>query len=112
MLRDGLGLTSYLQIQVMQGDTPFGLRHYWKSHFVESLPDELIDQTVEERGDVVLFEPMHGAATRVPAGATAFGRRETLLQREVQWRPGRTQRPMTNTSLGHGEPLHYSSGIP
>ena len=26
--------------------------------------------------DVVLFEPMHGAATRVPAGAAAFGRRE------------------------------------
>ena len=73
VLRDGLGLTSYLQIQVMQGDTPFGLRHYWKSHFVESLPDELIDQIV---GDVVLFEPMHGAATRVPGGATAFGRRE------------------------------------
>ena len=73
----------------MQGDTPFGLRHYWKSHFVESLPDELIDQTVEQYfahpadgGDVVLFEPMHGAATRVPAGATAFGRREPCFQRE------------------------------
>ena len=31
VLSDGLGLTSYLQLQVMQGDTPFGLRHYWKS---------------------------------------------------------------------------------
>jgi FAD/FMN-containing dehydrogenase len=28
---DGLGLNSYLQIQVMQGDTPFGIRHYWKN---------------------------------------------------------------------------------
>ena len=27
VLSDGLGLTSYLQIQVMQGDLPFGLRH-------------------------------------------------------------------------------------
>jgi FAD binding domain len=84
VLRDGLGLTSYLQIQAMQGDTPFGLRHYWKSHFVESLPDELIDQIVEQYfahpadgWDVVLFEPMHGAATRVSASATAFGRRRT-----------------------------------
>ena len=47
MLHDGLGLTSYLQIQVMQGDMPFGLRHYWKGHFVDSLPDDLIDEIVD-----------------------------------------------------------------
>ena len=83
VLRDGLGLTSYLQIQVMQGDTPFGLRHYWKSHFVRALPDDLIDEIVEhylahpEDGeDVVLIEQMHGAALRVSADATAFSRRD------------------------------------
>ena len=71
MLSDGLGLTSYLQIQVMQGDTPFGLRHYWKSHFVDALPDDLIDRIVDhylahpqDGWDVVLFEQMHGAAVR------------------------------------------------
>ena len=47
VLSDGLGLTSYLQIQVMQGDLPFGLRHYWKGHFVDSLPDDLIDEIVD-----------------------------------------------------------------
>ena len=46
-LSDGLGLRSYLQIQVMQGDLPFGLRHYWKSHFVDSLTDDLIDEIVD-----------------------------------------------------------------
>jgi FAD/FMN-containing dehydrogenase len=83
VLRDRLGLTSYLQIQVMQGDTPFGLRHYWKSHFVRALTDELIDEIVEcylarpADGDgEVLIEHMHGAALRVPAAATAFSRRE------------------------------------
>jgi hypothetical protein len=83
VLSDGLGLTSYLQIQVMQGDIPFGLRHYWKSHFVDSLPDELIDEVVDhylahppDGWDVVLFEQMHGAAARVPLDATAFSRRD------------------------------------
>jgi FAD/FMN-containing dehydrogenase len=83
VLSDGLGLTSYLQIQVMQGDIPFGLRHYWKSHFVDALPDAVIDQIVDhylahppDGWDVVLIEQMHGAAARVPPDATAFSRRE------------------------------------
>ena len=83
VLSDGLGLTSYLQIQVMQGDLPFGLRHYWKGHFVDSLPDDLIDEIVDhylahpQAGwDAVLIEQMHGAALRVPPHATAFSRRE------------------------------------
>ncbi len=83
VLHDGLGLTSYLQIQVMQGDTPFGLRHYWKGHFVDALGDELIDQIVEHHDarpegghDELLIEPMHGAALRVAPEATAFSRRQ------------------------------------
>ena len=83
VLSDGLGLTSYLQIQVMQGDLPFGLRHYWKGQFVDSLPDDLIDEIVDhylaypQHGwDDVLIEQMHGAALRVPPDATAFSRRE------------------------------------
>jgi FAD/FMN-containing dehydrogenase len=83
VLNDGLGLTSYLQIQVMQGDLPFGLRHYWKGHFVDSLPDDLIDEIIDhflghpqDGWDGVLIEQMHGAALRVPADATAFGHRE------------------------------------
>ena len=83
VLSDGLGLTSYLQIQVMQGDLPFGLRHYWKGHFVDSLPDDLIDEIVDhylgypqDGWDMVMIEQMHGAALRVPLDATAFSRRE------------------------------------
>ena len=94
VLSDGLGLTSYLQIQVMQGDLPFGLRHYWKSHFVDSLPDDLIDEIVDhylahppDGGDAVLIEQMHGAALRVPPDATAFSRREKCfnVSAMAQW---------------------------
>jgi FAD/FMN-containing dehydrogenase len=83
VLGDGLGLTSYLQIQVMVGDEPFGVRAYWKGHFVRELTDVLIDELVglyrahpQGSADVVLIEPMHGAALRVPADAAAFSRRE------------------------------------
>jgi FAD/FMN-containing dehydrogenase len=80
---DGLGLNSYLQIQVMQGDTPFGIRHYWKSHFVESLADDLIDEVVEHyvgraavSASSILIEPVHGQARRVPLEEAAWNRRD------------------------------------
>jgi len=80
---DGLGLNSYLQIQVMQGDTPFGIRHYWKSHFVEALSDALIDEVVElfvgrapASESNILIEPLHGQARRVPIEETAWSRRD------------------------------------
>jgi hypothetical protein len=80
---DGLGLNSYLQIQVMQGDTPFGIRHYWKSHFVEALSDDLIDEVVEHyvgraaaSASSILIEPVHGQARRVPLEETAWNRRD------------------------------------
>ena len=80
---DGLGLNSYLQIQVMQGDTPFGIRHYWKSHFVDALSDELIEEIVEHYiGRVpgcessILIQPLHGQARRVLLEDTAWNRRE------------------------------------
>lgn len=86
VLSDDLGLTSYLQIQVMQGDEPFGLRHYWKSHFVDLLPDAFIDELVEvdlahpaDGYGILLIEQMHGAAARVPPDATAFPRRGTCF---------------------------------
>ena len=85
VLRDQLGLTSYLQIQAMLSEVPpvFGSRNYWKSHFVRALPDDLIDEIVEhclahpqDGEDEILIEPMHGAASRLPADATAFSRRD------------------------------------
>jgi FAD/FMN-containing dehydrogenase len=79
---DGLGLNSYLQIQVMQGDTPFGIRHYWKSHFVDALSDGLIDDIVDHyaaraagHDSSILIEPLHGQARRVPVEDAPWNRR-------------------------------------
>jgi len=76
---------SYLQLQGVFGEIPFGLRHYWKGHFVNALPDDLVDFTVEHFGartsplGGILIEPLHGYATRVPDDATAFANRRAAF---------------------------------
>ena len=129
VLHNRLGLTSYLQIQVMQGDTPFGLRHYWKSHFVRALPDELIDEIVDDYlahphdgDDEILIEQMHGVALRVPSDATAFSRRDAwfnvsaLAIWEDSTRDGehiawarRTAAAVSSHSKGAGGYLNYGA---
>jgi FAD/FMN-containing dehydrogenase len=73
----------YLELQSML-DLPFGLRHYWKGHFVRELPDELLDQLwraidpAMKRGSI-LIEAIHGEAARVPRDATAVGFRDAAF---------------------------------
>jgi hypothetical protein len=78
---DNVGFLRYHQVQGLFGYSPFGLRHYWTSRFVETLPDDLIDFLVSVVGEPVpgsdggldvLFETVHGAASRVPDASTAF----------------------------------------
>ena len=76
---DNVGPAYYSQIQGIYPDMPFGLRNYWTGRFLEELPDELIDDLVEHHArapegaeDTILFEPLHGAASRVDTAATAF----------------------------------------
>ena len=71
----------YPELQEIFGRLPFGMRNYWSGRFVRELPDELIDATVEHLAGTdlngsLLFEPIHGAAARVGAEATAFAGRE------------------------------------
>lgn len=82
VLDDRLGLIPYLDLQRITGETPPGLRHYWKGHFVRELSDELIDLTVAHYARrsptprrSILIEPMHGVAARVPVESTAFNQR-------------------------------------
>jgi FAD/FMN-containing dehydrogenase len=81
-VQDGAETMPYLTLQRATGELPFGLRHYWKGHFVRDLSDDVIDLAVEHvrRPDAarssILFEPLHGAASRVPDDATAFGQRK------------------------------------
>ena len=74
---------SYGEVQAMNGLLPFGLRHYWKGHFIgppdESFVDVVMevarDQPAGSRADL-LIEAMHGSARREPAGGSAFGQRD------------------------------------
>jgi FAD/FMN-containing dehydrogenase len=78
-LFDNVGVAYYSQIQGLFPYLPFGLRNYWTGRFVETMPDDLIDELVEgfthnNPGvhSSVLFEPLHGAAARVDPTGTAF----------------------------------------
>jgi FAD/FMN-containing dehydrogenase len=57
---------------------PAGLQWYWKSDFIDSLPEEAIALYVSHAADmptplsVILFHPIDGAAGRVPPEATPW----------------------------------------
>ena len=76
LLEDRVARIPYRKLQAML-DMPFGLRNYWKGHFVRELPDELVELLVESYGALgwppgaLLIEALHGAATRVAPDATA-----------------------------------------
>lgn len=87
-LREGLPLVSddvapmtYLELQAMSGRLPFGLRHYWKGHFLRALGDDVVSGVVDSlsapRGALggILIEAIRGAARREPDGGAAFGQR-------------------------------------
>jgi FAD/FMN-containing dehydrogenase len=78
---DGVRPMYYAELQEVFGRMPFGLRNYWSGRFLRELPDEAIELTIAQfaRPEVtgsVLFEPLHGAAARIAADATAFAGRE------------------------------------
>jgi FAD/FMN-containing dehydrogenase len=77
-----VGPRTYLELQALAGLLPFGLRHYWKGHFVRELDASMVDALVEavESPDAVencfvLLEGITGAGRTEPAGGTAFGQR-------------------------------------
>ena len=78
---DGVRPMYYPELQDLFGRTPFGLRNYWSGRFLRELSDEVIELTASHFADPeatgsVLFEPIYGAAARVPPEATAFAGRE------------------------------------
>ena len=79
-LGQSLGDRTYIETQEMSGRLPFGLRHYWKGHFVRELDEPTIAAVVEGLGRVagssfILIEALTGAARGEPAGGAAFGQR-------------------------------------
>ena len=71
---------TYLDVQ--EGELlPFGLRNYWKGHFVRALDGPTIEATVDAMTTVpggfsiLLLEAITGQARREPEGGAAFGQR-------------------------------------
>lgn len=64
--------------KMLDAFVPAGIRSYWKSNFLKTLPDAAIDVFVEFTAacpspqTFSILEHAHGAATRVPVGDTAF----------------------------------------
>jgi FAD/FMN-containing dehydrogenase len=79
---DRVGPISYGELQGLTGLMPFGLRQYWKGHFLRSFDGDLFEALVEaSRPGVavghsfVLLEGIVGAGRREPSGGAAFGGR-------------------------------------
>ena len=81
VLDDSVRVMSYPDLQAMNGRLPFGLRHYWKGHFLRSLDEPVIAGIVESlethRGGMggILLESIRGRANIEPDGGAAFGQR-------------------------------------
>jgi len=81
VLDDTVRVMSYPELQAMNGRLPFGLRHYWKGHFLRALDEPVISGIVESlethRGGMggILLESIRGRANIEPQGGAAFGQR-------------------------------------
>lgn len=72
---------SYLEVQAMNGRLPFGLRHYWKGHFLRAMDEAVVLGIVDSLADHpagrggILLEAIRGVAHLEPDGGVAFGQR-------------------------------------
>jgi FAD/FMN-containing dehydrogenase len=125
---DELGPMSYLEIQAMSGRLPFGLRHYWKGHFLRELDTAAIDAVVRHcphrPGSLsgVLLEAITGTARRADPDSSAFGRRDATWnvsalaiwedpafdEPEIAWARGLTD-DLASSALAVGSYLNYLS---
>jgi FAD/FMN-containing dehydrogenase len=83
-LADLVGAVPYTQHQQMMDEAfPAGLQVYWRSHFLTSLSDEVIDIILQHFEGMtsplsaILLEQFGGAVSRVGAGETAFPHRSS-----------------------------------
>jgi FAD/FMN-containing dehydrogenase len=79
---DSIGPTTYEETnKMLDAGFPRGALNYWKSNFMSELSDQAIDTLVSQFAACpspmsgLLLEHIHGAATRVGVGETAFPHR-------------------------------------
>jgi len=83
-LLDTFGPIPYRKMQtVFDAGAPPGLRYYWKSSFVDRLPDDAIAAVIEQararpsQKSKIFLEFLGGAFARVPREAAVFDHRES-----------------------------------
>lgn len=81
-LRDSFAPTPYRTVQTLfDAGAPPGLRYYWKSSFLDVLPDEALASVIAQvrrrpsTSSKIFLEFLHGAFGRVPREAAAFDHR-------------------------------------
>jgi FAD/FMN-containing dehydrogenase len=81
-IEDDLRPRTYLDLQALAGELPFGLRHYWKGHFLRALDEDLflalVGAALEPDAPpdaFLLLEGIVGAGRVEPEGGAAFGQR-------------------------------------
>ena len=104
-LVDGIRPLSYLEVQHLFAEIPFGLQNYWKGHFTREMPEAAVDavmdaaETMTSEHSAILIEAPHGAASKVADGDTAYSQRDKRYnisalaiweddgnpQRHIQW---------------------------
>jgi FAD/FMN-containing dehydrogenase len=82
VVADDVGPRTYLELQAQAGILPFGLRHYWKGHFLRQLDGPTFEALVEATvapdaigAAFILIEGITGAGRSEPPGGAAFGQR-------------------------------------
>jgi FAD/FMN-containing dehydrogenase len=95
------------------------LQYYWKSAYLTSLGDDVVDfltqtaATIPSTYTYLVILPFGGAAGRVGAEDTAFGRRDIpyLLELDSMWaEPGEADRNITWTRAAWANVQPYSTG--
>ncbi|MBV9172821.1 MAG: FAD-binding oxidoreductase [Chloroflexi bacterium] len=93
-LADTVAPVQYVQRQQMIDDLGIhGIHRYWKSGFLQQMSDEFVNlvveraQTISSPMSTIGFFYVHGAASRVAPGATAFGLRAAQWDFDIisQW---------------------------
>lgn len=111
----------YVALQsLFDGFFPKGWLYYWKSLYLSGMEGDTISALVEYAQNrptpislMALWHLEGGAASRVDAGATAFGRRNNpyLLSFDTTWTdPANTERSIAWTRDAWSDAQQYSSG--
>ena len=120
VLMDTIGRMPYCAMQ-QQIDLsyPKGQRHYWKSAFLKSLTDDVIDMMIEtvrtspSPMNTVLVESYGGAVARVANDATAFGNRDAKFNLSflgISENPATDAEQMAWARVGWQKIRPYSTG--